>query len=364
MQARLFGSSRYHLAASLLALGLLSASLATAQQNAPTVLVSRAEQTALIEEVPLTGTVVSPRIAALSTEVSGVVAGIKVDVGDYVEAGAEILRLDSQIEALSLEAARASTEQARHELSDARRRLDDARKLGEIQSQSAVETIAAEVEVDVANLRRAEAEEKRQAARLARHRLRAPFAGLISRKLVEQGEWVQPGEAVVELVAMDALHIDFQAPQSVFAKIGDSSRLRVRLDALPGQTFDARIDRIVPVSDPISRTFLLRASLSDSAARLAPGMSASGVLRLDSGALGVVVPRDAIIRYPDGRVTVWVAQADGEQARVREQRVHTGLSFGGRIAITHGLDAGVLVVVRGNESLYEGQTVILREADS
>ena len=364
MEARQFGPGRRYLAAGLLALGLLAVSLAMAQQNAPTVLVSPAEHTALIEEVPITGTVVSPRIAALSTEVSGIVAEIRVERGDYVKAGDEILRLDSQMEALSLEAARASTEQARHELADAQRRLSEGRKLGEIQSQSTVESIAAEVEIDIANLRRAEAEEKRQAARLARHRLRAPFAGLISRKLVEQGEWIQPGEAVVELVAMDKLHIDFQTPQSAFAKIGDSTQLRVRLDALPGQVFDATIERIVPVSDPLSRTFLIRASLSDKAVRLAPGMSASGTLRLDSGALGVVVPRDAIIRYPDGRVTVWIAMPEGDQARVREQRVSTGISFGGRIAITRGLEAGALVVVRGNESLYEGQTVILREADS
>lgn len=364
MQSTQFSWCRHYLGVVLLVLGSLGTSLVMAQQNLPTVLVSRAERTALIEEVPLTGTVVSPRIAALSSEVSGIVAEIGVEVGDYVAAGARILRLNSEIEALSLEAARASTEQARHELDDARRRLADARELGEIQSAAVMESIAAEVQIDVANLRRAEAEEKRQAARLARHRLTAPFAGLISRKLVEQGEWIQPGQAVVELVAMDDLHIDFQAPQSVFAKFGDSSRLRVRLDALPGQAFDARIDRIVPVSDPVSRTFLLRASLNDPAARLAPGMSASGVLRLDSGALGVVVPRDAIIRYPDGRVTVWVAQTDGDQARVSEQRVRTGLSFGGRIAITRGLDAGVLVVVRGNESLYEGQAVMVREADS
>lgn len=348
----------------LLALWLCGVSLAMAQQNAPTVLVSHAEQTALIEEVPLTGTVVSPRIAELSTEVSGIVDEIGVELGDRVEAGTQILRLNSELEALTLEAARASTEQARHELADARRRLAEARKLGEVQSLSVAESIAAEVQIDVASLRRAQAEEKREVARLERHRLTAPFAGVVSRKLVERGEWIQPGQTVIELVALDQLRIDFQAPQSVYAKIGDLTRLRVRLDALPGRQFDGRLERIVPVTDPVSRTFLIRAALDKTEVRLAPGMSASGVLRLDSGERGVVVPRDAIIRYPDGRVTVWIADADGEQARVRELRVQTGLSFGGRVAITSGLEAGALVVVRGNESLYEGQTVILREADS
>ena len=338
--------------------------VAEAQQNAPTVLVARAEQAALIEEVSVTGTVVSPRIAELSTEVSGIVAEIGVELGDRVSRGDQILRLNSELESLSLVAARASTEQARHELDDARRRLAEARKLGEIQSVSAVESAAAEVNIDGARLQRSQAEEKRQAAQLERHRLLSPFAGVISRKLVEQGEWIQPGQTVVELVALDRLRIDFQVPQAVYAKLDASTELQIRLDALPGRNFDGRIETIIPVTDPVSRTFMVRAALGETGTRLAPGMSASALMRLDSGASGIVVPRDAIIRYPDGRITVWVAVVEDGQTRVRERRVTTGLGFDGFIAITKGLEAGELVVVRGNESLYESQLVILREIES
>lgn len=334
-----------------------------AQQSGPTVLVSHAEQTALFEEVPLTGSVVSPRIAELSTEVSGIVAEIEVELGDRVRAGEPILRLNSELEALSLEAARAATEEARLELADARRRLADARRLGDIQSASEVEAVAAEVGIDSAKMKHSQAEEKRQAARLQRHRLAAPFDGLISRKLVEPGEWIQPGQTVVELVALDGLRVDFQVPQSVYSKLDDSTALRIRLDALPGRQFDGHIEKIIPITDPVSRTFLVRSALDDPKVRLAPGMSASAVLRLDSGTRGIVVPRDAIIRYPDGRITVWVAEYEGEQARVRELRVQTGMSFNGRIAITSGLEAGALVVVRGNESLYDRQPIVVREAD-
>lgn len=347
-----------------LMLAALALPAAEAQQNAPTVLVTRAEQAALIEEVAVTGTVVSPRVAELSTEVSGIVDEIRVELGDRVRGGEEILRLNSELESLSLSAARASTEQARHELEDARRRLAEARKLGEIQSASAVESVAAEVNIDVARLQRSVAEEKRQAAQLERHRLLAPFSGFISRKLVEQGEWIQPGQAVVELVALDELRVDFQVPQSVYPRLETSTRLRIRLDAQPGRDFGGRIEKIIPVTDPVSRTFLVRAALDDAELRLAPGMSASALLRLDGGARGIVVPRDAIIRYPDGRVTVWVAVVEDGQTRVRERRVTTGLGFDGYVAITEGLEAGALVVVRGNESLYERQLVILREAES
>ena len=336
-----------------------------AQQGGPVVLVSPVEQVTLFEEVPLTGTVVSPRIAELSTEVSGIVAAIEVELGDRVRIGDEILRLDSEIESLTLEAARADSERARWELKDAERRLKDAEALGKVQSLSAseVESLAAEVRIDGAELARYRAEQQREAARLQRHSLKAPFGGIISRKLVEQGEWIQPGEAVVELVALDGLRVDFQVPQSVYPKLDDHSSLRIRLNARPGETFSGRIETIVPVTDPVSRTFLLRAALADSKVKLAPGMSASAVLRLDTGQQGVVVPRDALIRYPDGRITVWMVVQDDGETRVSEHPVQTGLTFNGKVAVSGGLTPGTLVVVQGNEALRDRQSVTVRHAE-
>ena len=349
------------------ALGLVALvwmATAAAQQAGPVVLASPAEQATLFEEVPLTGTVISPRIAELSTEVSGIVDTMKVSIGDRLRAGDEILRLNSELESLTLAAARANTERAEWELEDARRRLKDAQALGKVQSLSAseVESLAAEVRIDGAELARSRAQEKREAARLKRHRLQAPFAGTVSRKLVEQGEWIQPGQVVVELVSLDDLRIDFQVPQSVYPKLETNSQLRIKLNAVPGEVFDGRIVAVIPVTDPVSRTFLLRAALTGSGVKMVPGMSASAVLRLDTGDQGVVVSRDALIRYPDGRITVWVVSQDGDQAVVSEQPVRTGLSFNGKVAVGGGLAPNTLVVVQGNESLREGQKVVVRRS--
>lgn len=338
---------------------------AIAQQAAPVVLVSPAERATLFEEVPLTGTVISPRIAELSTEVSGIVDTIKVSIGDQVRAGDEILRLNSELESLTLAAASANTKRAEWELRDARRRLKDARALGKVQSLSAseVESLAAEVRIDGAELARSRAQEAREAARLERHRLKAPFAGIISRKLVEQGEWIQPGQVVVELVTLDGLRIDFQAPQSVYSGLERDSRLRIKLNAIPGETFDGRIEAIIPVTDPVSRTFLVRTALTDTQVKMLPGMSASAVLRLNTGKQGIVVHRDALIRYPDGRITVWVVKQAEDEATVTEIPVRAGLSFNGKVAVTGKLTSSTLVVVQGNESLRDGQRVVVRRAE-
>lgn len=332
------------------------------KQAAPTVLVGLAEQVSLIEEVQLTGTVVSPRISKVSTEVSGIIEVIKVGIGDHVVAGQEILELDSELSALSLAAARAATEQAVQEVEDAQRRLFDARKLAKRQNVSAneIESLAAEVRIDSAGVERVRAEQQRQAARLLRHKLSAPFAGVVSRKLVEQGEWVAPGQPVVELVATSGLRIDFRVPQSVYAKMEQAGNIRIKLDALPDQTFDGAIETIIPVTDPTTRTFLIRAQLKDPEVRLMPGMSASAVLRLNTGKLGVAVPRDALIRYPDGRIVVWVVNQEDGQPRVSERRVQTGLSFNGKVAVTGGLLPDASVVLQGNEALRDGQAVVIK----
>ncbi len=326
------------------------------------VLVDSAEEVALIEEVPITGSVVSARIAKLSTEVSGIVERISIEIGDQVRAGDEILQLNSELDRLSLAAARAATESAIQELEDAKRRLNDAKVLAKRHSVSVneIESLAAEVRIDSAGVKRFQAEQQRQAAQLKRHRLIAPFAGVISRRLVEQGEWIQPGDTVAELIATEGLRIDFQVPQSVYAKLDKSTKILISLDALPGRTFDSVIETIVPVTDPGTRTFLIRATLDDHQVKLAPGMSASAVLRLNTGTRGVVIQRDALIRYPDGRVTVWAVNQKGESATVSEQQVQTGLSFNGKVTITNGLAAETTVVVQGNEALRDGQRVIIK----
>lgn len=343
----------------------LGSASAIAQQGGPVVLVSPAERVTLFEEVPLTGTVVSPRIAELSTEVSGIVAAMKVEIGDRVQAGDEILSLNSELESLTLAAARANTDRAEWALKDAKRRLKDARALGKVQSLSAseIESLAAEVRIDGAELARSQAEEQREAARPKRHSLNAPFSGIINRKLVEQGEWIQPGQAVVELVALDGLRVDFQVPQSVYPKLDKNSGLQIKLNAAPGENIAGKIEAIIPVTDPVSRTFLLRAALIESKIKMAPGMSASAILRLDTRKQGVVVHRDALIRYPDGRITVWVVIQDGDQTLVTEHPVQTGLTFNGKVAVSGGLEPSTLVVVQGNESLRDRQKVVVRHAD-
>jgi RND family efflux transporter MFP subunit len=358
---RLYGLPAFGIVfAWLIAAGLFLAGNAfAAGDRSPLVAVSAALTDTVIKQVPLTGTVTSARVARLSTEVSGRVETVKVEVGDTVETGTVLIELDRQIEQLTLQALGAAVAQSEAELADARRRYQDAQRLRQQKSisENELRLLEAEVEVDTATLRQKQAEQRRQQARVDRHTLRAPFGGAISERLTETGEWIEPGTPALTLVAVDDLRIEFRVPQEFYNRIDSNGAVGVTLDALPERKFQGRIDAIVPVSDASARTFLIHVKVDAGEARLTPGMSVHGQLRLSTGREGVVVSRDAILRYPDGRVTVWVINPDSEPPTVSEKRVVTGHSFGGLITIREGLQAGEVVVVRGNESLQEGQQV-------
>jgi RND family efflux transporter MFP subunit len=337
----------------------------SAADRSPLVVVSTVQTDTVIKQVPLTGTFTSARVARLSAEISGQVEAVNVEVGDRVETGSALVELDREIEQLTLQALQASTTQSGAELADARRRYQDAQRLREQKniSENALRLLEAEVKVDSATLRQKQAEEQRQQARVERHTLRAPFSGVISERLTETGEWIEPGRPVLTLVAVDDLRIEFRVPQEFYSGIDSQSTVSITLDALPDREFDGTIDAVVPVSDVSSRTFLIHVRVNAGDARLTPGMSVHGKLNLSTGSRGVVVSRDAILRYPDGRVTVWVIDPRSEPPTVSEKRITTGHSFDGLVTIREGIEAGDVIVVQGNESLQEGQQVRIQRRE-
>jgi membrane fusion protein (multidrug efflux system) len=322
-----------------------------------------AREQAIVREVGMTGTVTSPRSATLSPSVGGLVQQVEVDIGFRVQAGNLLLQLDPELESLALERSRATEAEARSALADARRRLEEAERLRGDNSiaRTEVESRRAQAEMAAAALASAQADVRQRQAIVRRHAVRAPFDGVISQRYAELGEWVAPGDAVLDLVATDELRFDFRAPQEIFGLVSESTPVRIYLSSDPAQGRDGRIETIVPVNDPRARTFLVRATTpGEPDPDAAPGMSARATLFIDLGRRAVVVPRDALLRYPDGRTTVWAVQRSGSTSSVTESSVSTGLEFDGLIEIRDGLSAGTEVVTRGNEALQDGQAVLVR----
>ncbi len=317
------------------------------------------ERRDIVETLSLTGSLSSPNSARLSPDVEGRLVSLEVDAGQRVKTGDILFKLDDELARLELAQAIAAEHEAEANLADAGRRVTEVTKLVAEGSfpESEARSLTALVERNQAILERLRAERAYAAATLKHHSLKAPFSGVVAERNADLGERVDTSSNVLLLVATDRLQLDLRVPQQYFQRIKTGTPVTLKLDALPGQTLTASVAQIVPVSDPDARTFRARAEIDNTAGQLTPGMSVRAVVRIGTNRKAEVVPRDALIRYPDGRTIVWVAEVDGDSYVVKERRVKTGLSFDDKLEIIEGLVEGERIVIRGNEALQQGQQV-------
>lgn len=310
----------------------------------------------------LSGSITPRRAASVSPRASGLVAEVAVDAGDRVAQGDVLLRLDGTLAELAVAEAEASLEEGRAALNEARRLRDESLRLvrDDFVSETELEAQEAALRVAEAAVARSESQLATARERLARHAVIAPFDGVISRKLTEAGEWVETGTAVAELVSLDELWMDVRAPQQYWPELRPDAEVAVVVDALNGMTLEAVVHARVPVSDPSARTFLVRLSFEAEQGTVTPGMSGRARFSLPGGREVLRVPRDSLIRYPDGTTTVWVVEERDGGMRADEIEVTVGRSSGDTVEIVGGMDPLRPVVVRGNEGLTRGQPVSVR----
>ncbi len=313
------------------------------------------------ERFSLSGTLTAERAAQLSPRVDGLVARVLVDAGDRVEAGEVLLELDPAVARQALLRARAQAAEAAAAVAEAERLFTEGQHLSERNSIAASQVAAREAALQLARaaLASARASEREQDELVERHALPAPFAGVLAEKLTEAGEWVQRGTPVLALVATDPVRLDLRVPQERFGQLDEHAEIRVFADTLEGQPLPARIGARVPVTDPSARTFLLRLLVEDPEGRLLPGTSARAEIDLPAQDAALAVSRDALLRQPDGSFSLFVVTTEEERLVARQRTVRVLRDQGGQVAVAEGLARGERVVVRGNESLRDGQPVQL-----
>lgn len=343
------------LAATLLPIGLRA-------ESAPArVTIALAEKyNGIVREFTLTGSVSARRESRLSSRTEGLVQEVAVDEGSFVKPGDLLLSLDTQLAGIELELIEAEIAQAEIRLAEAIRREKEVEAVSRSGAfaRSEAETRISERRIAETSLRQLEVRADRQQELIERHRLVAPFAGVISAKLSEAGEWVETGTPVLELVETEGTRFDIQVPQEFLTRLSAAENVIVVLDAFPDREIPATIRVKVPVKDPASRTFLTRLELEDPGNLAAPGMSGAATVRYrsrDESSVGV--PRDAVVRYPDGSTKVWVIEGEGGAATVKSCGIRTGGTLGETTEVIEGLSGGERIVLRGNESLREGQSV-------
>ena len=188
--------------------------------------------------------------------------------------------------------------------------------------------------------------------------VRAPFAGLIARRYVSEGEFVQPGQKLFELVALDPIEVEFTLPERDSSRVVLGQPVAVRVAPFPDEVFQAEVSVIAPTIDPMTRTLRVKARMSNADGRLRPGLFARADLGVSVREHVPMIPEEAVLQRSDGAIAYRVIAGN----RAERRNIKLGVIRDGRVEVVEGLAAGDAVVVRGQAQLVDGSPVTLRDA--
>lgn len=196
-------------------------------------------------------------------------------------------------------------------------------------------------------------------AQIDQYTIRAPFAGTLGIRKVHLGQYVNPGDSLINLVGDQGLYVNFSVPEKALSQLKLGSPLNVLLDALPGQRYTARINAIDPLLDR-SRTLNVQALLQAPTQGALPRMFAKVRLPQALPSSTLSVPETAITYNAYGE-DVFVVQPSMDPKMpptARRVLVKTGERRDGRVVIEAGLNAGQQVVISGQIKLSDDATII------
>jgi RND family efflux transporter MFP subunit len=298
------------------------------------------------DSIAVVGLVEAWRDVDIHAETTGIVRAVCSEVGQKKMAAQALLKVDDEVAASALRKARVNRELAKR----------DFERFASLQKEGAVPVSSFEA----MRLKLEDAEADLVTAR--RHfddtTLKAPFAGVVTSRLVEVGDLVQPGMKVANMVDLSKVKIISSIPEKQVAAIIEGMPVQVMTDVWPGKAFRAKV---LSISAKSSRDHTYRVeSVMDNPREtpLRAGMFARTAFVGSSSRQALLIPRRALtgsIANPE------VFVITGGKARLR--KIVAGGEYGIRIEVLRGLAAGEQVVVAGQSDLDDGATVTVSKGE-
>lgn len=305
-----------------------------------TVEVADARKAKAANDIRAIGSLQSDESVKLATEISGRISEIVFAEGRPVKEGDIIVKLDDVL-------ARAELAQSKARLELAAANNQRARTLS--RTGNVTERTSDEAQ---ATFETATAERELAQARLDKHVLRAPFAGVAGVRTVSVGAFVTAGMQIVNIEKIDQLKVDFKVPELYLSAIQVRQPIALQVDALPSRSFTGEIYAINPLIDVNGRALQIRARLANADQTLRPGLFARVVIKGLAEREVVIVPEAAIL--PRGGDTFVFRVENG---KAFETRVKIGERKDGTVEIVEGLLGEAVIVVAGQQKLRDGSPV-------
>lgn len=282
------------------------------------------------ENIQAVGSLSASQGIVVKAETSGRITAIYFHSGDRVKVGDPLVQLNPAMLKAQLDAATAQTQ-----LSDA----DYQRGLTLYKKK-----VFAKADLDklIANYHANLAKQAQMQAAFDQTLIRAPFSGRLGLRLVDQGDFINPSQSIVNLDAIDPLRVDFNIPGTQASQVAIGSKVLIYSDAYPNKIFAAKIYALDSQIDSDTRSLAIRASLNNPQERLLPGAFVKVSIQVGQAQTLIIVPETAVNVDQNGNFVYQIINHKAIKTPVTI-RFHQG----GKIGLSTGLHAGDTIISVG-----------------
>ncbi len=297
------------------------------------------------------------REVTLAAEVGGIVTKYTADIGDRIQKRNIIVHLDPRDYQLALKEAEANFAVAQTRLDLAVKAYDRAKNLlpREVISQDAFDNAEAEYLSAQASVKRVKVLVDIAKTQLSKTRIRAPFNGQVAARMIETGQLIGAGQALMKIIEPNPMRVNIWLPENEYVRLDKNDHVSIVMEAYPEKVFAGKIDRIDIAADVRTNTFCIEILVDNPNLTFKSGMTAKVRIITSTIPDAILIPQSTVL-YRTNREEVFIA---GENNRAVLRKVKLGLSLDERIQIREGLTAGDQLIITGGQFLKPGDKILI-----
>ncbi len=329
------------------------AAAAIKEEPALSVQTEAAQSTDVPRTLRLTGTLKGDRETDLAANANGRVLATSVERGEQIKPGQVLAKLDTRAAALSAADARAQVDSIKAQADQAR---GECEKYEQLKARGAISDLEYQQKITQCrtlplNVEAASARAALAAQNVGDGIIRAPFAGVVTERFVEVGQYVRQDSRVVTIVSADPLRLQITVPESQVANVKEGADVHFTVAAYPDKRFAGKVRFVSGALRATTRDLIAEAIVPNAERLLIPGMFADVELVVGSQKLPTVPLR--AVRQQDEQARLYVVAG----GKLEERVVALGAKVGERVAIAKGVHEGEQVVVSDSAGLSNGRKV-------
>jgi membrane fusion protein (multidrug efflux system) len=320
------------------------------------VVVASPDRREAVRAIYATGAVRAEQIARIRPEVGGEVMQVSVQQGGEVRQGDPVLQIQVKEEDLAVREQSARQAEALMIVRDAREKYDSAMSMLQqgLTTQQAVDNARATYDRATASLRTVQASLATRRAITSKGRLQSPITGVVTKVNVSVGDIVAPNTEAVTILDPASFKVYAEVDELDFTGVRPGQMALVAFDALPGQRFRARVERVIPQADEVTKTLPVVLNLIDFVPNLSDGLTATVNIIQERRPNALTIPASALVDEEARRATVFVVS---ERGRLQLRTVKLGVRGEEYVEIADGLREDERVALNPQDDWESGEVV-------